>query len=102
MRVPIQHQLDREEVRRRLRDNSDRIGDAIPGGMAQVTTSWPNEDRMALAIAAMGQSLGGHIDIEDTQVVFQIDLPPALGFLTPMIEGAIRQQGQNLLSPPRG
>jgi hypothetical protein len=101
MRIPIQHQLDREEVRRRLRANSDSLGSAIPGGMAEVTTSWPSEDRMALAIAAMGQSLGGHIDIEDHQVVFEIDLPPALGFVAPIVENAIRQQGQVLLAPPR-
>ncbi|MCB2067893.1 MAG: polyhydroxyalkanoic acid system family protein [Erythrobacter sp.] len=101
MRVPIPHRLEREEVRRRLRDNSHRMADAIPGGMAQVDTSWPSEDRMTMAISAMGQALNGHIDIEDQQVVFEIDLPPALGFLTPMIEGAIQQQGQKMLEGPR-
>lgn len=101
MDIPIPHSLGREEVRRRLRENSHRIGDGIPGGMAEVTTSWPGEDRMAMDIAAMGQMLHGHVDIEDERVVFHMDLPAALGFLTPMIEGSIRQQGQALLEPPK-
>lgn len=101
MEVPIPHNLGREEVRRRLRDNSHKIGDAIPGGMATVETSWPSEDRMAMSIQAMGQALAGHIEIEDEQVIFHMDLPAALGFLKPMIEGSIRQQGENLLEPPQ-
>ena len=53
-------------------------------------------------IAAMGQSLVGHIDVGETQVVLSIDLPPALAFVQPIVEGAIRQQGQKLLAPPSG
>ena len=100
MEVAIPHALGREEARRRLRENSHRMGEGIPGGMAQVRTSWPSEDRMEMAIDAMGQSLAGHIDIADSQVVLTFELPPALGFLTPIIEGSIRQQGQKLLAPP--
>ena len=65
MQVAIPHQLGKEEARRRLRTNSHRMGEAIPGGMTQVETTWPSEDRMVLAITAMGQSLNAHIYIED-------------------------------------
>ena len=101
MDVAIPHDLGRDEVRRRLRENSHRIADHMPGGMAEIKTSWPSEDRMAMSITAMGQLLNGHIDIEDKQVVFHMILPAALGFLTPIIEGAVRQQGKALLEPPR-
>ncbi|WAT17481.1 polyhydroxyalkanoic acid system family protein [Aurantiacibacter sp. MUD11] len=101
MDIEIPHNLGREEVRRRLAENSHRIGDNIPGGMAQVDTSWPSENRMAMAISAMGQSLTGHIDVEDDKVVFHMILPPALGFLSPIVEGAIRDQGERLLEPPK-
>ena len=53
MQVPIPHNLGREEARRRMQANSPRMGDGIPGGMAQVEPSWPSEDRMALSIQAM-------------------------------------------------
>jgi hypothetical protein len=100
MQVAIPHTLSREETRRRLRANSHAIGDSIPGGMAQVKTAWPTEDRMTLAIQAMGQALNGYVDVEDSQVVLVVDLPPALGFIEPMIASAIRQSGQKLLAPP--
>ncbi len=101
MRVPIAHDLPREEVRRRLRERGPEIGNAIPGGMAEVTTSWADEDRMNLSVKAMGQGIDGQVIIEEHQVVFQIDLPPALSFVEPVISGAIRQQGQKLLAPKR-
>lgn len=100
MQVAIPHQLGRDEVRRRLRANSYRMADGIPGGMAQVTTDWPSEDQIRLSITAIGQTVDGHIDIEDNQVIFQATLPPALGFLQPIVEGAIRQQAPRLLGPP--
>ena len=101
MEIAIPHKLGREEVRRRLHASSHEIGDAIPGGMADVQTSWPSEDRMAMSITAMGQLMSGHIDIEDNQVLFQMEMPPALSFLKPIVEGAIRQGGQKLLAPPK-
>ncbi|TIX49541.1 polyhydroxyalkanoic acid system family protein [Alteraurantiacibacter aquimixticola] len=101
MQVAIPHQLGREEVRRRLKSNSHSIADAVPGGMAEVTTDWPSEDRMVMNIKAMGQDLTGHVDIADSEVVFVVELPAALGFIKPMVEGAIRQQGERLVAPPR-
>ena len=100
MEVAIPHQLGRDEVRTRLRARSHMIADGIPGGMANVRTAWPSDDRMTLDIAAMGQMLTGHIDVEDSQVVLHMDLPPALGFLKPIVEGAIRQQGHKMLAGP--
>lgn len=100
MEVAIPHALGREEARRRLRDNSHKMADSFPGGMAQVSTSWSGDDRMEMAISAMGQSLTGHIDVGETQVVLSIELPPALSFIQPIVENAVRQQGQKLLAPP--
>ena len=98
MRVPLPHSLGKEEVRRRLKARSHEIGDAVPGGMAEITTSWPNEDCMALDIDAMGNRISAQVEIEETQVVFEIDLPPALSFVEPIIAGAIRKKGQKLLA----
>ena len=100
MQVAIPHQLGREEVRRRLKGSSHEIAGAIPGGMADVATDWPSDDRMNMAIQAMGQSMNGYIDIGDDQVVFYMDLPPALSFIEPIVEGAIRKGGQKMLAPP--
>ncbi len=100
MQVAIPHDLDKATVRERLRSRSHMIADNIPGGMAEVAINWSGEDRMEMSILAMGQSLTGHITVEDRQVLIEMLLPPALGFLQPVIEGAIRQQGHRLIAPP--
>ena len=97
MRVPIPHDLPKDEVRRRLSSRSHEIANFIPGGMADVTTDWPNEDTMTLGVRAMGQGINGRVLIEERQVVFEVDLPPALSFVEPMVAGAIRQKGTKLL-----
>jgi hypothetical protein len=102
MRVPIPHNLPKEEVRRRLASRSHEIANFIPGGMADVTTSWSGEDTMMLGVRAMGQGIDGRVLIEERQVVFEIDLPPALSFVEPMVAGAIRQQGTKLLEHKGG
>ena len=97
MRVPIPHNLPKEEVRHRLSSRSHEIANFIPGGMAEVTTGWPDEDTMTLSVRAMGQGIAGRVLIEERQVVFEVDLPPALAFVEPMVAGAIRKQGTKLL-----
>lgn len=97
MRFAIPHNLERDEVRNRFKSRSHEIAGQFPGGMADVTTTWPSEDRMELNIAALGQKLHGRIDIETNEVVFEFDLPPALGFIEPMIRKAVESKGQKLL-----
>ena len=99
MRVPMAHTLGKEEVRRRLHARSHEIADAIPGGVATVETSWVDEDCMAMDVKAGGSVTKARVLIEETQVIFEVDLPPALSFIEPIIAGALRKKGQKLLAP---
>ena len=98
MRVAIPHTLGRDEVRRRIKGRTHEIADFLPGGLAQVTTTWPREDRLDLNIAAMSQQITGTIDIQDRELVFTIILPPALAFVEPIVERAIAEKGRKLLT----
>ena len=98
MRVAVPHNLEIDEVRHRLKTRSHELGDHLPGDMAEVETDWPSENRMNMQIKAMGQEVTGHIDIEASQLVFEVELPLALSFVEPMIKGAIKKQGQKLLT----
>jgi hypothetical protein len=100
MRVPVPHKLSKDEVRARLKGRSHELADGLPGG-AKVDTQWPSDDRMTMAISAMGQQLHGAIQIEEGQVVIELDLPQALSFLEPIIGGAVKDQGQKLLAGPK-
>ena len=99
MRVAIPHNLDKDEVRRRLHSRSGDIASALPGNVADVQTDWPEEDRMTLVVSAMGQEFNGAIDIDVGQVFIEFDLPPALSFMEGMVEKAVKQHGQKLLAP---
>jgi hypothetical protein len=99
MEVTIPHQLGREEVRRRLRNSDNVIGDSIPGGMADVRTSWPEEDRMAMSINIMGQLITGDVEVGEETVRFVITLPPMLTFVEPMVRASVKQGGLRLVAP---
>ncbi|HTN14234.1 MAG TPA: polyhydroxyalkanoic acid system family protein [Sphingomonadaceae bacterium] len=101
MRMVLPHSLGKEEVRRRLHDNSHKIAGQLPGGMADVTTDWAGEDRMTMVISAMGQNLSGAVEIGEGEVAFELELPLALSFARPMAEAAMRQMGEKLLAPPK-
>lgn len=100
MRIALPHDLGREEVCRRLREHTHELANQFPGGVAQVESDWVEENCMALQVGAMGQTVTGHINVYDEQVVLEIELPGALSFVEPMIEKAIRHKGQKLLAPP--
>lgn len=98
MRVAIPHKLGLEQARERLRKRVHEIADHVPGGVAEVETGWTGTDTMDLTIRAMGQTLRGELTVEESEVVITMDLPFALSFVEPMIVGAIRENGQKLLS----
>ncbi|MDE2562143.1 MAG: polyhydroxyalkanoic acid system family protein [Sphingomonadales bacterium] len=97
MRVAIPHTLGREEVRRRLRARSGEVAGFIPGGLATVTTDWPDEDRMHMGLSAMGHTVNAHVDVEDAAMVITLDLPDSLSFVRGMVEAAVREKGTKLL-----
>lgn len=98
MRVPIPHELPKEEVRRRLRERAHEMADHIPGPMAEVLTDWPSEDQMSMTIRAMGHDLVGTVDIEDSRLMVEVTLPPLLSFMEGTISSAMKTQGQKLLA----
>jgi hypothetical protein len=67
--------------------------------MAQVDSSWPAEDRVALKVTAMGQTIDALLDIEDRLVRVHLVLPPLLSFMAGPIAAAIRSRGGDLLLP---
>jgi hypothetical protein len=98
MRFSIPHQLGKEEVRRRLEARKDQIAGHIPGGMAEVHTEWLDADRMKLAVGAMGQHLTGTVTVEEQALIYELELPPALSFVEPIIRGAIEKNSKKLLT----
>lgn len=95
--VSVPHNLPREEVRRRLKTRIGELGRHIPGGVAEMQTGWPSEDRMTLEVVAMSQRLSATLDIQDRAVVVTMILPPLLGMMSGLIARAVQDKGGQLL-----
>ena len=98
--VDIPHQLGREEARRRIASRTGELASRIPGGAAQVDSHWPSEDQLEMTVQAMGQTVRTRIQVEDARIRVALDLPPMLGFVSGIIEGAVREQGTKFLAAP--
>ncbi len=97
MRVPIPHQLGRAEARRRLHERSGELAGMMPGGMAEVAVTWPSEDRMDLAISAMGKHVNASVEVGDSALTVEVNLPAALKLFEGMVRGAVEANGRKLL-----
>jgi hypothetical protein len=95
--VTIPHQLGRAEARRRIGDGFAKIVDVLPGGPGKCSQRW-EADRLVFAISAIGQSVSGLIDVGDTAVTMEIELPGVLGLLAGSLKGRLQKTGRLLLT----
>ena len=93
--VDLPHKLGKDEARRRIANNVDKLQEHIPGG-AQVQTGWAG-DQLNLDVQAMGQEVTATIDVMETKVRLKVLLPPMLGMFSGIIQGALQKKGGVLL-----
>lgn len=99
--IDVPHKLGRAAARERLRSRSGDLASHMPGGIADVRSSWPNDDEMNLDITAMGQTIAARLEVQDQLVRVHLVLPPMLSFFSGMIGAAVRDQGTKLLEDRR-
>ena len=95
--VTLPHQLGRAEARRRIENGFAQIVQVLPGGAGQVSQRW-EADRLAFNVGALGQSVSGFVDVQETTVTMEIHLPGVLGLLAQGLKGRLRKAGQLLLT----
>ena len=95
--VDIPHAIGRDAARERLRSRIGELAGHLPGGMAEVNSSWTSADRLVLEILAMGQRVTATLDVEDSFVRASFELPAMLSFMSGMISKAVRSKGAQLL-----
>ena len=93
--IDLPHSLGAQEAKRRMQDGIHKLQDHIPGGAA-VQSSWSG-DRLNLRIGAMGQEVDARLDVEESRIHLEVQLPPMLSFLAKPIEAILRRQGAELL-----
>ena len=95
--VSIPHQLGRTEARSRIENGFAKIIHVLPGSAGRCSERWEG-DRLIFGIGAMGQTVTGVIDVLDTVVTMEIQLPGVLGVIAGGLAGRLQQVGQRLLT----
>lgn len=95
--VHIPHQLGRAEARRRIDTDFAKILQLFPGGAGNRSQRWDG-DRLTFAVAAMGQTIAGVIDVRDAEVMMEIQLPGVLGVIARGLRSRLQKAGQLLLT----
>lgn len=95
--IDVPHTLGRAEAKRRMQTRIGELASHVPGGIADVRAAWPGEDRMALDVAALGQTVSATLDVRDDVVQVSLMLPPMLSFMSGAIAQGVRSKGADLL-----
>ena len=95
--VTLPHQLGRAEARRRIENGFAKIVHVLPGGTGSYSERWEG-DRLVFGVVAMGQTLSGVVDVLDTVVTMEIELPGVLGLLAGGLKARLQKTGLLLLT----
>lgn len=95
--ITISHSLSRQEARRRLQKNMDKIRSRLSRHASEVDNQW-TDDRMDFRVVALGQTVTGQIDVLDDAVRVEVRLPWLLSRLGGRIGDRVRQQGELILT----
>jgi hypothetical protein len=94
--VRIPHQLGRAEARRRIETGFAKMLHGLPGGTAPCSERWEG-DRLVFSVGALAQTISGVIDVGDTAVTMEIQLPGVLGLIASGFKSRLQKAGQLLL-----
>lgn len=97
LKVEIPHQLGRVEARRRIENGFENLLRQLPGHAGAFTQRWEG-DRLMFSVAAMGQTASGTVDVLETAVVMEIELPGLLGQIAGAFKRGLQKAGQLLLT----
>jgi hypothetical protein len=96
LKVSIPHRLTRQEAQTRLRNGIADFQKQYAGRFGQLDEKWAG-DQMDFRLTAFGQAITGRIDVTDSAVNLEVDLPWVFAMLADKIRGQVQQAGTKLL-----
>ena len=93
--IDIPHKLGRASAKERIATSFGRLAEFIPGG-AITEHSWVG-DRLNLVVEGMGQRVGVHLDVAETNVHATFELPQFLAMFHDRIRAKLEKEGPKLL-----
>ena len=95
----IPHQLTRIEAKRRIQDQVGTLRGQHGSMFSELKETWAG-DRLDFAATAMGQSVSGHLTIDDQAVHVEVVLPWFLSLLAGTMKQRIQQDVRHVLALP--
>ena len=95
--ISIPHQLGRAEARRRIESGFAQVAHQLPGSGGTCNERWDG-DRLTFSVGAMGQTLAGGVDVQDSAVTIEIQLPGILAMIAGGVKDQLQKAGQLLLA----
>ena len=95
--ITIPHQLGRAEARRRIEAGFAKLIHQMPGSAGAGSECWEG-DRLTFAAGVMGQTIAGAIDVLETTVTMEIELPGLLGMIAGALKDRLQKAGTLLLT----
>jgi len=95
--IRIPHQLGRAEAHRRIEAGFAKLTRQLPGNSGRCSERWDG-DRLTFDAAVMGQTIAGAIDVLDTAVAMEIELPGLLGILASGLKDRLHKAATLLLT----
>jgi hypothetical protein len=95
--VIVPHRLGKQSAKARLRDGLQQIRSKLAlVGAASLDETWAG-DEMRFHVAALGQTVTGHIEVLETSARVEVYLPGMLGWLGRRLADRVRREGSLLL-----
>src|SRR5688572_7964630 len=93
----IPHQLGRAEAKRRIQEQLGLVRQQSGAMLTNLNESW-NGDRMDFTASAMGQTISGHLTVDEQALHLEVVLPWLLRVMSGSIKQRIEQDVRRLLT----
>jgi hypothetical protein len=94
--VSIPHSLGKAEAARRLQTGVAQMKSQFGDKIASVDETWTG-DRMDFRVGAMGQTVAGHLVVNEETVQVELQLPWILAMIAEKAKTFIQKQGTLML-----
>src|SRR5690554_1930174 len=93
--ITIPHKLGLTEARSRIASGIHTLSEAVPG--AVLTEHHWTGDTMHCTLEAVGQKIGGVMEVREDEVIVTFDLPPMLAMFANKIKEKLQKKAPKML-----
>jgi len=94
--VTLPHQHTKMEAARRIREGVASIKPQLASFASSLEEEWSG-DQMSFRMGVMGQSVTGRIEVMDSAVRLEVDLPWIFAAIAERLRGQIEKRGAQIL-----